>query len=79
MRPVFVHVEVWETKWELLCGGCPAGGADLEAAGEELQSCVELSVVVQTLQGCQTLQTYLALLQYRIGKESFTQNWNKQR
>ena len=34
----------------------------LEAAGEQLQSGVELSVVVETLQGCQTLQAHLALL-----------------
>lgn len=49
-------------KLELLCSSCPVGGADLEATGEEFQSCIEFSVVVETLQSCQTLQTYLALL-----------------
>lgn len=41
----------------------PAGGANLEPAGEEFQSCIELSVVVEALQSCQTLQTYLTLLE----------------
>lgn len=49
----------------VLFWGYPAGGANLEATGEELQSCVELSVVVETLQSCQTLQTYLSLLRDR--------------
>lgn len=47
----------------------PAGGANLEATGEELQSCVELSVVVEPLQSCQTLQTYLALLEKEIRQQ----------
>lgn len=42
---------------------CPGGGADLEATGEELQSCIELSVVVETLQSRQALETHLALLE----------------
>lgn len=50
-------------KLELLCWSHPAGGANLEATGEEFQSCIEFSVVVETLQSSQTLQTYLALLE----------------
>lgn len=49
----------------VLLWGYPAGGANLEATGEEFQSCIELSVVVEALQRSQTLQTYLALLQDR--------------
>lgn len=49
----------------VLLGGYPAGGANLEATCEELQSGIELSVVVETLQSSQTLQTYLSLLQDR--------------
>lgn len=52
--------------FELLCSRSPAGGADLEATSEEFQSCIELSVVVETLQSCQALQTYLALLQQKL-------------
>lgn len=35
----------------------------LEATCEELQSCAELSVVEQTLQGSQALQPHLTLLE----------------
>lgn len=49
-------------KLEVLCWSCPAGGADLEATGEELQSCAELSAVEQALQGSQALESHLTLL-----------------
>lgn len=62
--PVPVVVQQSPTiKLELLCKCCPAGGANLEATGEEFQSCIEFSVIVETLQSCQTLQAYLALLE----------------
>lgn len=40
---------------QLLCLCCPAGGADLKATGEELQSGIEFSVVIEALQCCETL------------------------
>lgn len=36
--------------------------AHLEATGEELQSCAELSAVEQALQGSQALESHLTLL-----------------
>lgn len=40
---------------QLLCLSFPAGGADLKATGEELQSGIEFSVVIEALQCCKTL------------------------
>lgn len=60
---MFMAIQKYEwVKLELWCWSCPAGGADLETTGEEFQSCIEFSVVVETLQSCQTLQAYLSLL-----------------
>ena len=51
--------------------------AHLEATGEELQSCTELSAVEEALQGSQALQSHLTLLKSQQNTSNDDCTWMK--